>query len=180
MKIQIYVLILVFIFLISSCAPSGYMASPNGDFAEITLLNDRVVKAELLYVTETNLIVEKDRNLISINNNRIKQLYFGRYSDNSWITGVALMEVLPAVAFTVLASGYEINPGSTLAITLIPAVISTSLFILSAPKTTFNNLSNVSDVYELKKFARYPGGVTERQLNELLKHSGQDSLINLE
>lgn len=180
MKTIICTIIFTAIFLLSSCAPSGYMASPNGDIAEITLLNDRVIKAELLTVTETKLIFEKDRNIIAIKNNRIKKLYFGRYTDNSWITGVAFMEVLPAVVFTALASGYEINTGTTLAITLIPAVLSTTLFITSAPKTTYDNFTKVSEVYELKKFARYPGGVTERQLNELLKFNGQDSLINLE
>lgn len=182
MKTQIYLLLFALSCLLSSCAPSGYIPSSKGDYTEITLLKDKVAFGELLAVTDTMIFIEKDRNIIAIRNRNLKQLYFDKYHDNSWILSVALMEVLPALVFSITASSYNAADGDFLPVflaSLIPAAISTPLFLLSAPKTTFDDLSNESEIYELKKFSRYPGGITERQLKDLLNYNGQDSLIYL-
>lgn len=179
MKTQIYLSMLVLICLLSSCVPSEYLVSENGDNAEIILLKNRKIKGELLAVNDSMIFVLADNNILAIKNIELRQIDFDKYSDNSWIIGVAVLQVLPSVVISALASKYGHVFGTFFAVTMIPAVISASLFALSSPKTTFDDLTKVTEIYDLKKFSRYPGGITERQMKELLKHYGQDSCIYL-
>lgn len=179
MKKLISISLFALMYLFTACSPSGYIPSPNGDIAEISLPGYRIVKGELLAVTDTMIYVVKDNNILGIRNNIMNDMNFNKYSDNSWVIAVLLGEVLPAVVLTSLVASHEGDAGLTLAITLIPAAISATLFALSSPKTNYDDLQNKSEIYELKKFARYPGGLTESQFKELLNFYGQDSCIYL-
>lgn len=179
MKIRNYIIILAFVSVLYSCQASEYVPSPNGDNAELTLKGNRILNGELLAVTDTMIFIVKDKSILGIESRSLKQIYFKKYKDNTWITGVALMEVLPALTLTLLVGSHEGDMATTFAVTLIPAVLSTTLFLTSAPKTTYDGIADKSETDELRKFARYPGGVTQRQLNELLEFYGQDGVIYL-
>ena len=179
MKTKIYPSLILLILVMSSCAPSGYLVSEKGDLTKISLMKNRVIKGELLAVYDTMILVLQDNNILAIKNSKLNEIDFDKYSDYSWIAGVALLQVLPSAVFSALGAGYGNDFATTFAVTLIPAVISASLFALSSPETTFDNFTEISELHKLKKFCRYPGGITERQLKELLKSYGQDSCIYL-
>lgn len=180
MKKIISILIMTLICLLPSCTPSGYMPSPYGDIAEISLQRDRVFSGELLTVTDSVIYVLNNKNIFAIKNNKMKEVYFKKYKDdNSWLVGVLLGEVLPAVAISIVAGAYSEGFGPVLAVSLIPAIVSTSLFVLSSPKTTYDDLQKRQGIFELNKYARYPGGLTDRQLKDLLRFYGKDSCIYL-
>lgn len=172
-----YIIFLSMLCIVSSCASSGYIPSPYGDNAELILNGNKVLNAELLSVTDTMIFVVNSNNIIGIRNKNLKSVYFKKYKDDSWIIGVGLMEVLPAIAISLVASAMDADFGSVFAITIIPAAISTSLFLVSTPKTTYDDFKDVKDVFSLKKFSRYPGGITEKQMKDLLTFYNQESCI---
>lgn len=180
MKKLILILTLGLICFLPSCTPSGYMPSPFGDIAEIRLQRDRIFTGELLTVTDSIIYVLNNKNIFAIRNNKMSEVYFEKYKDdNSWIIGVLLGEVLPAVAISIVAGSYSDGFAPVLAVSLVPAVVSTSLFILTSPKTSYDDLQERQGIYELNKFARYPGGLTDRQFKDLLNFYGKDSCIYL-
>lgn len=180
MKTLLYSAIIALMYSLCSCTPSGYLASEYGDEAGITMKMNRELKAELLAVTDTMIYVLKDKTIIAISNKNLKEINFKKYEDDySWVMGVVLYEVLPSVLLTSLASGMDSQAGTTFAISIIPAVVTTTLFLFTSAKSSFYNFKDVSDVFELKKFSRYPGGITERQMQSLLNFYGQDGCIYL-
>lgn len=180
MKTFIYTALLAIMSCTYSCAPSGYLASEYGDEAEITMKMNRSMKAELLTVTDTMIYVLNKNNILGISNKNLKEVKFKKYADDySWVIGVSLYEVLPSLIISTLALNMDAEFGATFAITIIPAVVSSALFVVSSAKSSYDNFKYASDVFELKKFSRYPGGITDTQMENLLKFYGQDSCIYL-
>lgn len=180
MKKLTLIFLITLICLLPSCTPSGYMPSPFGDVAEITLQSNRILSGELLTVTDSMIYVLNNKNIFAIKNNKMKEVYFEKYKDdNSWVTGVLLGEVLPAVVISIMAGSYSDGFAPVFAVSMIPAVISTSMFILTSPKTAYDDLQDRQGIYELNKFARYPGGLTDRQFKDILKFYGKDSCVFL-
>lgn len=180
MKTRNYIFILVLVSVLYSCQASNYTPSPNGDIAELTLKGNRILKGELLAVSDTMILIVKNKSILGIESRSLNQIFFKKYKDNSWLIGVATMEVLPALMLTLLVASHESDAtAAVFAVTMIPVALSTTLFLTSQPKTTYDGIADKSETDELRKFARYPGGITERQLAELLEFYGQDSIIYL-
>ncbi|HMS64665.1 MAG TPA: hypothetical protein PKD83_05355 [Ignavibacteria bacterium] len=177
MKTLICITLLVLIFGMSSCTSSDYVPGPNGDYAEITLKGNRELHAELLFVTDTMIFVDSKNSIVGLKTKNLDEIKFEKYKDDSWLIGVALLDVLPALIIAI--SAVTDNDLSPAVYAMIPAAITSTLYILSSPKSTFDNLNKKSDIFELKKFSRYPGGITDRQFKALLKYYKQDTCIYL-
>ncbi len=179
MKRLTCLIIIASLTILECCAPSGETALPTGDISEVTLRTGNSFKGEFLCLMDSSLIFLSDNKVRAVTSQSVSKIAFEKYSDASWVGGVLLYEVLPcAVLFAVASSvkGSE-GQGVILVAGLIPAIMNTVLFVTSTPESSFDELNSVGELKELRKFARYPGGLTQSQLKDVLKFYGQESLI---
>lgn len=179
MKRLICSVIIVMLIMLESCAPSKETALPTGDIAEIALRKGGALKGEFLCFSDSALIFITSNKITAVPLQSVYEVSFERYSSHSWIVGVLLYQVLPGAVLAGVAASVENTEGSAgvLLLGLIPAAISTVLFVTSQPQSSFDEFKTTSELKELKKFARYPGGLTQSQLKDVLKFYGQDSLF---
>lgn len=101
----------------------------------------------------------------------IKSITIQGYDGSGWGAPVLLFQVLPAVLIAGAAASYSEGSGA-LAVGLvftIPAAITALLFSGSDGDTPrWNDEMSVSKIENLKKYSRYPEGMSQEELTKLL------------
>ncbi|MCX8106232.1 MAG: hypothetical protein N3D80_10230 [Ignavibacterium album] len=193
MKQLIFCLMLSVILI--SCGGSEYVVKYNGDEVEINSLSEKLYEGELLALTNEEMIIllkykdnKTDTNIkheiASINFGKIGSVTVKGYSDKEWRTGVWLMQIIPALAIGLEAGAYtgEIVGGLAFGLLLtIPGWITYLIFDAASPDPPQWN-SDVNDKESFKQlniYTRFPMGITQSQLEELLKYYNQKEVYKL-
>lgn len=175
---KVFILIFSFVLLVGlcSCSSGKYVVSANGDKAEVKLNNGKEFVSEIVSIQDTAIIFAT----IPVNPldfphlffepiEEIKSITIQGYDGSGWGAPVLLFQLLPAV----LIAGAAASEGSgALAVGLvcaIPAAITALLFFGSDGDTPhWSSEIPISEIENLKKYSRYPEGMSREELSKLL------------
>jgi len=184
-KLLVLILIGISSLLLHSCSTVNLTPKPSGDMAIIKTKTGKTYEGEFLFTKENNIYLflkkslDKNRSspskiIAKASISEIKSFKIEGYSNKKWIKSVLLFEVIPAVLLTIAASSVDSeNFGSALAIFSLPAIITTSLYLISSPSPL--HLTEREVLYKLKefsKYARFPQGLNDDQLDSFMKIYG--------
>lgn len=180
-KIILILCYLTFIIIISSCSSGNYVVSANGDKAEVKLKDGKGFVSEILAIQDTAIIfATTPNNTLDIPRlffepiNEIKSIDIRGYDGSGWGSSVLLFQVLPAVLLTVTAASVSSENVTMGLIFAIPAAITAVLFATSEGETPqWNDETPISEIENLKKYSRYPEGISQDELSKLLKSYNQ-------
>ena len=157
-----YIFSLITLLLIS-CNLSSKLKqnSPFGEDITLELKDSTTIIAELISITDSSIFVHKFYTYQEINNNQIDELSLDNlYRPGTKIFfGGLLLIIEGLMASTDSDSNLEFG-------LLIPPTI--YAFLINNPKTSFQFPIDESTKNDLKKYSRYPAGISDKQL-QLLK-----------
>lgn len=170
--------------VIVGCSSGNYVVSEKGDIAEIVRLDGYTFNCELISIVDTAIIFSSE------NQNILPKLYYEPlaniksikikgYAGGGWIGPLILFQVIPAALLTGAALSVDSENGGVVTVFIIP-IISALLFSGSdedAPQWTYEQ--SLESINDLNKYCRYPVGISETLLSELLKQNGQSMLIRI-
>jgi hypothetical protein len=178
-------------FLIS-CSSSEYTLKSTGDVAIGETRNNLSYTGELLTIQDstvylvldrdtTNAQGERKREVASIYVSDIKSIQIEGYTNRSWLTWVLLFEALPSALFTIEAEVYdhEFSFWGFL-ILQIPTLLTYVFFEASTPPTpgAADPITPVQLV-ALRKYTRFPQGLTPTQMGKILELYDQKEIRQL-
>lgn len=169
--------------VIAGCSSGNYVVSEKGDIAEIVRLDGYTFNCELISILDTAIIFSSENQNIfpkiyyePIEN--IKSIKIKGYA-SGWIGPLILFQVIPAALLTGAALSVDSDNGGAVAVFIIP-IISALLFSGSdedAPQ--WNAGQSMESINDLNKYCRYPIGISDTLLSQLLKQNGQTILIRI-
>jgi len=179
--------------ILTSCTPPEKLLKPTGDTASIVLQNNLSLEGELLTLVDSTLYVKTDFDsdqlnfsnsdeIVSLHISEIQSVKVSGYSNKKWIIPVIALEFIPAILLGIAASSEEVdeNFGEVfLTFSLIP-ITNALFFAFKTPKTPqFKHPFSAKNLFELKKYTRFPQGLTPAQLDELLGINRQSEINRL-
>jgi hypothetical protein len=177
--------ILAFVTLVS-CAPQSKLLQPTGDRATVAIRNRVTFLGELLAVSDSTVLFKIEsaiasalpqEKIISVRVDDLQSITIAGYSNKSWVTPLVAFEVVPALLLTAAASSAEAEAGSVLLIFSIPPALTYIAFATSTPRAPkFEHPFTPAQLESLKKFARFPQGLTLAQLEQLLVANQQSKI----
>jgi hypothetical protein len=148
------------------------------------------VAGELVAVNDSCLIIYREPNVpVSFNPNRYYHSEFFEigledlasvkiegYSNNRWKWSLVAFEVVPTVLMGVaMAQAEAENIGPALCILSLPTLLNLAIFSSSTPPSPGVELPLTKEkLEELKKYARFPQGLSGDQFDRLLRMNSQD------
>ncbi len=181
---------LIIVCLLLSCSHGLMNMSFEGDTAEIELSTGSKINAELLMVSDLGLYVRPVRAVSKASSVHSGKIYRIPYADirkisiegyvnHGWQPAVIIFQFIPAILFTIAAASAdaELTAGGFLILYGIP-VFTYVLFAGSEPDPPgFAGQITEDQLAELRKYTRYPDGLSDAQFSLLLKKYGQDTVI---
>lgn len=192
-----YASIWILVFLLG-CAPLAKFAKSDGDRISV-VVGEGIISGEFIAITADSLYVlveSMDPMPIQSGNVRLRTSISGKvlavsqgsvraitvhgYVDRSWILGVSLLSVVPAVLLGAAASMADESGFAVSAILLIPSGLFALLFSAITPRSPGVNAPlTEAELDQLRKFARYPLGLNGSQLQRLRQTIGQQEGLKL-
>ncbi len=183
---KIYIILCTVSLFFISCGSGSYMVKYQGDDVEIVTLGGLHVNGELVALSDTcAILISKEKKeqagrILSVKLSNIKSIEVKGYSSQGWKTSVVLTQLVPAVVVGITASTVtDAGQGLGIATLLsIPALITYLLYDAASPDPPqWDSTQEATPIANLNKYARMPQGMSEEQLQELLKHHKQTSVI---
>lgn len=181
---------LVLLIVLSSCSSGKYVVSEKGDIAEVTRKDDYRFVSELICIQDTAIIFA----IIPVNPldhpqlvfepiDEMKSITIQGYDGSGWGGPVLLFQVLPAALMFGAAASYSEGGSGAMALGLvcaIPAAITAMLFATSEGETPqWTDKLPISEIDNLKKYSRYPEGMNQVVLSNLLKKYNQTGITRI-
>jgi len=175
-----------------SCGPSIRNMKSTGDPAHILLQDEQLLKGELLAVSDSALYIyvqpaSSHRQNVSgggifqVNLGDLKSVKVKGYSNKKWIGAVLVFQVVPIILLGIAASSEDADAGSGMAILSLPVLLTTLLFVASTPpEPGARSPVSPAELEKLRKYARFPQGLTPSQLEVLLAANHQEAVRRLE
>lgn len=173
-----------------SCAPQIKDLKATGDMAEVVFRDRRKLTCELLALTDSSIyVLRKGAKLPSIYYGEVVEIYFRDlrsiairgYTNKKWIGAIIAFEVVPAALFAIAAASADADGmGTAIGIMSLPVLLNFAVFSASTPPTPgVKNFYSTGQSKRLRKYARFPQGLTQDQLKQLLEESKQDEIHRL-
>ena len=178
---------LIIIIMLSSCSAPKFALKHTGDIAVVNLKSKSTFSGEFLFVKDNHIYLLLDESqssnpstvkkysVSSTQINQIESMTINGYSDRSWGTSILIFQVVPAFVLALVGASVDgDNFAPVLGVGLVPVLLSWLLFEGSTPSSpSFENFIEQDNIEELKKYSRFPQGLTNNQLEELLKMHNQ-------
>ncbi len=174
-------LLVVFSLLQISCGSVGPVATMTGEMATVRLHDKTRKSVELLAVEDSSILCFFASDDESPEGGRVEEIpvrsissiEVSGFRNDNWVVGVVLFQVLPAVGLTAAAASADADAGAILAISLIPAALTTIAFAASGvPTPRFEAPISDTELSELRKYARFGGKLSSVQKAEMLGVQG--------
>ena len=176
---------------LNSCAPQIRSLQPNGDTAQIILKDKREFVGELLAISDSTVLADlqpgsKDRSDLS--KRRITEIHFddlqsiriNDYSNTKWKQAIILFEVIPTILMGIAAGSEDTEPLQVMAILSIPTFLSLAILASSTPAPPGITAPHSTDQFmDMKKYSRFPQGLTGAQLDKLLTVKKQSKVSQI-
>ena len=181
---------LILLIVLSSCSSGKYVVSEKGDIAEVTRKDDYKFVSEIICIQDTAIIFAT----IPVNPLDFPLLFFEPieemrsitiqgYDGSGWGGAVLIFQVLPAALMFGAAASYSDEGSGALTVGLVcatPAAITALLFATSEGETPqWTDKLPISEIDNLKKYSRYPEGLNQEVLSNLLKKYNQKGITRI-
>jgi hypothetical protein len=192
MKIRFLLIsiILILSLLLNSCSAPAFILKHTGDNVIIKMKNQSIYKGEFLFLKSDNFYLIPDEvhsnnpyapkrySVSAINLRQIESIVIEGYSDRRWGVPLLVFQATPALILAMVASSVNSdNFAPVLGIGSIPVLLTWLLFEGSTPVSpSFNNFGEPENLEELKKYSRFPQGLTDSQIKDLLKFHDQEEI----
>jgi hypothetical protein len=156
MKIIIVCIVAIFC---SGCYSINNILNENGNNARISLSDKKIVEGEIIMVDSVNVYL-KTPAITLIPFSSIDKLEVIA-KKGKWSTPLILFQVIPSVLLTLAER--SVSEGSTVLIPLL-LITSTTYILFAASDSddiTFQGQDLFSNYSELKKYSKYPNGLSE-------------------
>jgi hypothetical protein len=153
----------------------------TGEMATVRLHDETKKSVELLAVEDSSILcffASDDKSLqgghvAEIPASSISSIEVSGFRNDNWVVAVVVFQVLPAVGLTAAAASVDADAGAILAISMIPAALTTIAFAASGvPTPRFEAPFSDTELSELRKYARFGGKLSLLQKEELLRVQG--------
>lgn len=184
---------LALMLLLVGCTPTAVISlSETGDEAIVETPQGRLtgelvgVADSLLYVvvheSEGASTTRMPGRLVGIAPTSVRTIKIRGYSVKSWIPGVIILQVIPAILMGIAASQVEAEGAlGVTAVLMVPAGVTALLFGAATPAHPGAEAPLTDDALQrLRKYARYPQGLQPAYLQALLQQLGQQDVLRLE
>jgi hypothetical protein len=172
-----------------SCTALTNTLSPSGDTAEIITVTETKLTGELLAVSDSSFFVNmKPLNIPSAAGMELYEIPFGQmkkltihnYANTQWKGAIIAFEVVPAIILGLTAASGGGDAGALLLLMAIPPVINYAILSSSTPPAPgITEPATMNQIEGLKKYARFPQGLTAPQLQQILTANHQDYVKHL-
>ncbi|MFH5831734.1 hypothetical protein [Halalkalibaculum sp. DA384] len=170
------------------CTGSLFTIAPEGDHANISLMQNPPFTAELLAIdSPNNLLYVKLKNqdsqkenshvneIIGVDLDIIQSITIQDYNNKEWVLPWVTLQVIPTILFGIAAAQAE--AAGAVAVFVLPTTISGLLLASSSPKAPrITSGFTSSTLKELNKYTRFPLGLNSGQLQKLLQANNQNDI----
>ena len=171
MKFKIYTLVCISLIL---CSCATYEPTQFGDNAEISAYSEYDFEGELLFITDSSFFISNVTGEISeIAFKKSEAIKINGYTNRGWL-GLIALQAIPPIILSITA-----QQAAPLALLIIPA-ISLGLYEMGTPPAPGIDKGQVNKYTSeyLKKYARFPQGLTSEQFKEFSKNKIVKKYIN--
>ena len=170
------------------CTPQKELLKPTGDTATVYMRDNPRFVGELLAVNDRTLYfyvesglpgsqVPSQERIIGVHVDALNSIKIEGYSNRKWIPALIAFEVIPTVLLDIAAASEDAAAGGFMLVFSIPTAINAAIFAASTPKTPgIEARISSRELEELRKYARFPQGLTPAQLDLLLLVNGQSEM----
>jgi len=171
------VLVLCQISCVVPSIPSRVRLSPEGQEIRVDIKGGQRVRGELLsFQDRVFYILDKSEGqgrIVKISGADVSSVRIKGFRNLNWIPFVIGLEVVPATVLTATQIGENNGQlNSLMLLTFLPAILTTLAFGLAKSEESFREVLIGPDL-SIRKYARFPQGLTPDQLDELLREFGQ-------
>lgn len=185
MKIISYGIIILMITLSCGCSSHVFL-KPNGESAHIVLKSSTTIDGEILAIQDTAIYIlttESDLvkpRMVCARLENIQSVEIKNFYDKSWLFPLVALEGIPTILLTIAAANAGTNAGGIFAVFLIPTGVTFMVFEASTPSQPFFVLESAMMLKkDLRKYARFPQGLTSDQINQLLNAYKAESFTEM-
>jgi len=151
--------------------------SPEGQEIRVNLKSGKSVKGELLSFQEGIFYIldnsEGPRRIARISGADVASAQIKGFRNQKWVPFVIGLEVVPAAVLIATYMGESTGDfDAAMLLALLPAVLTTLAFSATRSEETFEEVLIGPDI-SIRKYARFPNGLTPDQIDELLRQCGQ-------
>lgn len=178
----------LYLVILGGCTGEMFVLKPDGDRADFTLADSTRFTAELITIDKELLYVRLEsgwdalqvpqkEKIVGFPTRSVKEVHVQGYSNRNWVTPWIALEVVPTIVLSITAGVYYDIGYALEGLFILGAVTGLNGLLLSQgtpPPPRYNNLQMQSNVSELKKYARFPQGLTPEQMDRLAATYGQN------
>ena len=179
----------LYLVILGGCTGEMFVLKPDGDRADIMLDDSTHITAELITVDEERIFlrlesgwdalqVPEEEKIVGLPTRSVAQVEILGYSNKNWVTPWVALEVVPAVLLSVTVGVYNNSFEDALkGMLILGGIAGLNGLILSVSTPTpprYANLQMRVHVDELKKYARFPQGLTPEQMSRFAATYGQE------
>jgi hypothetical protein len=184
-KILSVILACLCLYQLSCVVSENIHLSPQGQGIHIDLKSGNQVKGELLSFQDGVLYVfdksEGHGRIVEIASEDLVSARIRGLANTKWVGFVIGLEVVPAAIFFGELVAYTEVAGTGFILLSLPVILTTALFAVSTPggpsfRTEDMQTGTAADI---RKYARFPQGLSPDQLGELLWQCGQKEPVIL-
>jgi hypothetical protein len=190
MKMRFFLTAVLASVLYSCSGTPEFVTEPQGNTATINMKNGKDFEGELLCIYDSSVIILSDLCIVGglphqfcvsgINIRNIRSIELSGYTDRSWIMAIVGEQLLPGFAMAIAASGQNSKASTTImVITVAASALTALLFETSTESPVLPEGYTVQELKEFHKYFRYPGGLTDLQIKDVLTRYHQDKIIEL-
>ena len=166
-----------------ACIPETRNLAPTGDTAEIKTNGNKIYTGELLLINEDEILLQINSGSINLTAgiytipiDNIQYIKIEDYINYKWQGAIFGFEVVPILLLIIAAASADAEPAG-LGLLLVPVLLNYVIFAASTPAPPgVENPFQSEQLIELRKYARFPQGLTEDQLKSFLSIHNQDQL----
>lgn len=171
-------LFLLSVFLLSSCASRVDVLKPGGDTGAVFFKNSYKHKVEMLAVSESNLYLRDEDQIITVPLSDVKKIYIHDYRISPALKIFGSMPFL-LVDFAVMGVAFSVDEpawGVAAGLTMVGTVV---LLFVEDPSVVFLAPFEKDELEKLRLYCRYPQGLNEEQWRKLLESFDQEDFKNI-
>ena len=163
-------LIITLAFFLCSCSGS-YELTKFGDESTISIREGNDISGEFLFVTDSSFFISclYTNEIYEIGFKKCNEVIIDGYSNRDWILPVILLEGVSALTFSIECNA---NTGTFPWYLMVIPAISYFLFESGTPDAPGINSGEINkySAETLKKYSRFPQGVTQDQFRVISKN----------
>lgn len=174
------ILIFIVCAIICTGCSTGYVVSEHGDEADAVLNNGIRFTAEIFVINDSSVIFSKLQHpeigkplMFYAYKQDIASITIKGYDGESWFPYVLIFQVIPAALLTAAyVSVNKSDDATSVAFAALAPAFVTSLFFAGSdvPAPEWNNKSPVDKFDDLKIYAKFPEGLSDEQLEQMLNN----------